>query len=270
MTAHVPARSTLVSVRDLQAEIAGRPLFNGLSFDVHAGEIFAILGRSGAGKSMLLRHLLGLDRPTQGVCEVLGADLARASPAERIETRRHLGVAFQGGALLNALSVRDNVELPLRHHTRLDPATRRIMVHLKLELMNLSGIDHLRPAELSGGMLKRVSLARAVIMDPPLVFLDEPTAGLDPVNASELDALLVKLRRALNTTIVLVTHAVESALAIADRVLVLDDGRAAALGTPAQVQGHLAPAVQALLGRAARRFDSAPEAYLDRLTEGDD
>ncbi|MGD9604412.1 MAG: ABC transporter ATP-binding protein [Gammaproteobacteria bacterium] len=260
----------IVSVRDLHAEVGGHPLFTGLSFEVRTGEIFAILGRSGAGKSQLLRYLLGLDCPLAGTCEVLGSDLARASQAERTEVRRHLGVAFQGGALLNALSVRDNVELPLRHHARLDAATRRIMVHLKLELLNLSGIDHLRPAELSGGMLKRVSIARAVVMDPPLIFLDEPTAGLDPINANELDALLVKLRDALHTTIVFVTHAVESALAIADRVLVLQEGRAVALGSPAQIQGHPSPSVQALLGRAARRIDNSPEAYLDRLTAGDD
>jgi len=254
----------------MHVELASRPLFQSLSFDVHAGEIFAILGRSGCGKSTLLRYLTGLNHPTRGQVRVLGTDLATATRTELKEIRKHFGIAFQSGALLNSLTVRENIELPLRHHTRLDPSTARIMVHMKLELLNLSGIDHLMPAELSGGMLKRVGIARAAIMDPRLILLDEPTSGLDPVNAVELDTLLVKLRDTLKTTVVFVTHAVESALSIADRIMVLDSGRVAAIGAPAAIRTHPAAEVQALLGRMSRAPEPDADDYLARLTSGGD
>jgi phospholipid/cholesterol/gamma-HCH transport system ATP-binding protein len=261
-----PQLGPVIEVRHLAARAGDHTVLRDLSFDVNAGEIFAILGRSGCGKSTLLRHLVGLAQPSHGAVHLLGTNLGLASRADLMRVRKRVGVAFQGGALLNSLSVLDNIELPLRQHTRLDPATIRIMCHLKLELLNLSGIDNLMPVQLSGGMLKRASLARAIILDPDVVFLDEPTAGLDPVNATELDELLVKLRDTLHLTIILVTHAIDTALRTADRILVVHDGQALKIGTPTEIQQDSHPEIRALLGYRHDRPSLSGEDYLARLT----
>ncbi|MGH8597937.1 MAG: ABC transporter ATP-binding protein [Gammaproteobacteria bacterium] len=260
----------VVTVRGLTARYGDREALHDISFDVRSGEIFAILGRSGCGKSTLLRHLVGLARPAAGSVHLLGLNLKLASRADLARVRKRVGVAFQGGALINSMSVLDNIELPLRQHTRLDPTTIRIMCHLKLELMNLSGIDKLMPAQLSGGMLKRASIARAVIMDPDVVFLDEPTAGLDPVNAAEVDALLVKLRDTLNLTIVFVTHAIDTALRSADRILVMADGRTVEIGTSHAIQHASHPEIQGLLGYRREPPTLNADDYLARLTAADE
>ncbi len=256
-----------ISVSNLSGAVGGKPLFQGLTFDVKPREIFGILGRSGSGKSSLLRFLLGLELPTYGQIALFGKNLSAASPAERNQLHRRLGVAFQRGALLSSLTVRENIELPLAYHTNLDKATRRIMVHLKLELMNLTGIDSLMPSELSGGMLKRVSVARAAIMDPELILLDEPTSGLDPANALELTHLLLKLRNTSRATILVISHAIEAILEVADRALVLDEGRIVALGTPSEIRSHPEAAVQSLLGRATAFGKGNADDYLARLVD---
>lgn len=258
--------STVIAVEGLAAHWGQRQVLHDISLQVGPGEIVVIMGGSGSGKSTLLRHLVGLERPTAGRVEVLGTDLRTVSARALHRLRRHMGVAFQGGALFSSLTVLENVILPLQEHTRLAPSTMHIMARLKLEVVNLTGSEDLLPAELSGGMVKRAAIARAVVMDPPLLFLDEPSAGLDPVVAAELDRLILQLRDAMHMSIVVVTHEIESALAIADRLIVLDGGRIVAAGTVAEVRASQSPRVQALLNRQPSVPEFDPEAYLDRLT----
>ena len=187
-------------------------------------------------------------------------------PAELQRLRRNMGVAFQGGALLSSLSVGENVRLPLREHTQLDDNTIKIMSRLKLEVVNLASFEDLMPAELSGGMLKRAALARAIVMDPKLLFFDEPSAGLDPVAAVELDDLILRLREAMGMSIVVVTHELESAFKIADRITVLDQGKILITGSVAEVKNSDNPRIQSLLHRKPRVDEIDAEAYLNRLT----
>jgi len=256
----------LIEVRDLVAHYGAREILHGVSFDVRRGEIMVIMGGSGSGKSTLLRHLLGLERPTAGRIRVLGSEITRMSERERNALSRRIGVAFQGGALMSSMTVGENVMLPLREHTRLDRGTMEIMMRLKLEIVNLAGFEHLLPAELSGGMIKRAAFARAIAMDPEILFCDEPSAGLDPVVSSALDELILRLRDALGTTIVVVTHELESAFRIADRIIVLDRGEILAVGSREQVRGSHDPRVQNLLQRRFEESEPDADEYLARLT----
>ena len=256
----------VIEVRDLVARYGEREILHGVSLSVRRGEIMVIMGGSGSGKSTLLRHLLGLERPSSGSIRVLGREITRMSELELYALSRRIGVAFQGGALLSSLSVGENVMLPLRENTRLDRETMRIMMRLKLEVVNLSGFEDLFPAELSGGMTKRAAFARAIIMDPAILFCDEPSAGLDPVVSSALDELILRLRDALGMTIVVVTHELESAFRIADRITVLDRGEILFVGTVEQVRESLSPRIQNLLQRRFEEEEIDPDAYLARLT----
>jgi phospholipid/cholesterol/gamma-HCH transport system ATP-binding protein len=262
------AAMPVIEVRDLVTHYGSRQILDGVEFSVDPGEIRIIMGGSGSGKSTLLRHLLGLSTPTRGSIRLLGTDITRASAGELHELRKRVGVAFQGGALFSSLSVGENIKLPLREHARLDEKTMDIMVRLKLEVVNLGGFEHLMPAQLSGGMMKRAAVARAVIMDPKLLFFDEPSAGLDPVVSAELDELILRLREAMHMTIVVVTHELESAFKIADRITILDQGRILMTGTMDEVQGSAAVRVQDLLNRRPRAAEVNADEYLQRLTEG--
>ncbi|WP_306582717.1 ATP-binding cassette domain-containing protein [Dokdonella sp.] len=257
----------LIEVAGLDAWYGRRQVLFGVDFTVRPGEIRVIMGGSGSGKSTLLRHLLGLQRPVAGSVRLFGVDLGRADERELLAVRKRIGVSFQGGALLTSLSVGDNVALPLREHTDLDEATIRIMSRIKLEVVNLGGFQDLMPSPLSGGMVKRAALARALVMDPRLLFFDEPSAGLDPVVSAELDELILRLRDALRMTIVVVTHELESAFKIADTITVLDQGRVLMTDTVAAVRGADNERIQDLLNRRPREVAIDAEAYLRRLTE---
>lgn len=257
----------IIDVRGLDVWFGRRQVLHQVDFRVLPGEIRVIMGGSGSGKSTLLRHLLGLLRPHSGQVRILGVDMARATRLELLKLRQQMGVSFQGGALFTSMSVGDNVALPLREHTRLDPNTIRIMSRLKLEVVNLGGFQDLMPSQLSGGMVKRAALARAIVMDPRLLFFDEPSAGLDPVVSAELDELILQLRDAMRMSIVVVTHELESAFKIADTITVLDQGRILMTGTRDEVRQSAHPRIQDLLNRRPRPVQVDADAYLQRLTQ---
>jgi phospholipid/cholesterol/gamma-HCH transport system ATP-binding protein len=179
-----------------------------------------------------------------------------------------MGVSFQGGALISSMTVGENVQLPLREHTKLDDSTMGIMARMKLEVVNLGGFEDLMPSELSGGMIKRAALARAIVMDPKMLFFDEPSAGLDPVASSELDDLILKLRDSMQMTIVVVTHELESAFKIADRITVLDQGKILLAGSVEEVKNSSIERVQDLLNRRSRNDEIDADQYMNRLTGG--
>lgn len=257
----------VIDVTGLVTHYGRRKILDGVDFRVEPGEIRVIMGGSGSGKSTLLRHLLGLHHHSGGTIRILGRDITRMSPREMLAFRRELGVSFQGGALFTSMTVGENVALPLREHFKLDENTVRIMSRIKLEVVSLGGFQDLMPSQLSGGMVKRAALARALVTDPKLLFFDEPSAGLDPVVSAELDELILKLRDALRMTIVVVTHELESAFKIADRITVLDQGKVLLTGTVPEVRSSTLPRVQALLNRTPREVQVDVDAYLKRLTE---
>ncbi len=263
------ADAPLIEVVGLEAFYGRRRILHGVDFSVKRGEIRVIMGGSGSGKSTLLRHIIGLQRPVSGTVKILGVDVGLAGARELLAVRRKLGVSFQGGALITSMSVGENVALPLREHTELDETTIRIMSRLKLEFVNLGGFHDLMPSQLSGGMIKRAALARAIVMDPELLFFDEPSAGLDPVVSAELDELILKLRDALRMTIVVVTHELESAFRIADRITVLDQGDMLTTGTVAEVRASENERIQDLLNRRPRTVEIDVDDYLRRLTDED-
>ena len=256
----------VIEVQGLEAYYGRRRILHGVDFRVMPGEIRVIMGGSGSGKSTLLRHLLGLNKPRKGTLRLLGIDIATASPKELLLLRRQMGVSFQSGALFTSMTVGDNVALPLREHLRLDENTVRIMSRLKLEVVNLGGFQDLMPSQLSGGMIKRAALARAIVMDPKLLFFDEPSAGLDPVVSAELDELILQLRDAMRMSIVVVTHELESAFKIADTITVLDQGKVLLTGTVAEVKASSNERIQDLLNRRPREVEVNVDEYLKRLT----
>ncbi len=256
----------MIEVCDLVTHYGTRQILNGVSMDVVAGEIMVIMGGSGSGKSTLLRHLMALQRPTSGVIRILGQDVWSLSAKALFELRKKLGVAFQGGALFSSMSVGENIALPLRELTGLDRKTIEIMVRMKLEVVDLAGSENLMPSELSGGMVKRAAVARAIVMDPRILFFDEPSAGLDPVVASQIDDLILRLREAMGMTICVVTHELESALKIADRIAVLDRGDILRVGTVDEVRNSPNERIQNLFNRRSETVSIDADAYLRRLS----
>jgi len=259
-------RNPAIEVEDLVTHYGKVEILHGVNMTVYEGEIMIIMGGSGSGKSTLLRYLLGLGVPTRGSIKLLGKDITRITSTEMHELRQNMGVAFQGGALLSSLTVGENVQLPLNEHTHLDRKTKEIMARMKLEVVNLGGFENLMPAQLSGGMIKRAAVARAIVMDPKLMFFDEPSAGLDPVVSAELDELILRLRDALQMTIVVVTHELDSAFKIADRITVLDKGHILMTGSVDEVRSSDSERIQSLLNRRPGNDEIHADEYLARLT----
>jgi len=261
-----PPGSPAIAVRNLRVKYGEREILHGINFEVPAGETLVILGGSGSGKSTLLRTLVGLERPSGGEIWMRGKNFAAMSGAERDELLKKMGMSFQGGALFGSMSVADNVALPLREHTELDESTIDIMVRLKLDQVGLSGFDNYMPAQLSGGMKKRAAIARALAMDPEILFFDEPSAGLDPIIAAGIDELILKLKKAFRMTIVVVTHELASAFLIGDRMILLDKGVIVANGTPKELQASTQPRVRQFLDRIPEPELSEEMDYLQMLT----
>lgn len=256
-----------IAVRNLRVRYGEREVLHGISFDVRRNETMVILGGSGSGKSTLLRSLVGLEKASSGEIWVKGKNIAQISSREMDEIRKKLGMSFQGGALFGSLTVGENVALPLREHAKLEDSTIQIIVRLKLEQVGLAGFEDYLPAQLSGGMKKRAAVARAMAMDPEILFFDEPSAGLDPIIAAGIDNLIVKLKKAFRMTIVVVTHELASAFLIADRMVLIDKGHIVALGTPEELRASPHPRVRQFLDRVPEPEVSEEMDYLQMLTE---
>ena len=228
------AGDAVIRIRGLVNQFGRQVVHDGLDLDVMRGEVLALVGGSGTGKSVLMRTILGLNRPRAGKIELLGADISRMGTDARMATQTRCGVLFQDGALFSSLSVTENVQVPMREHLRLDQALMDELAALKISMVGLSpDAGPKRPGELSGGMRKRAGLARALSLDPEIVFLDEPTAGLDPIGAAAFDSLIRDLQKSLGLTVVMVTHDLDSLIAICDRIAVLVD-KTVRVGTMAE------------------------------------
>jgi phospholipid/cholesterol/gamma-HCH transport system ATP-binding protein len=265
-----PATDPVISVRDVVVSYNGRRVLDGINLDIVRGETMVLLGGSGSGKSTLLRQIIGLERPHSGQVLVNGVDLAKSTPKDLKKVRRSIGVAFQNAALFNSLSVEDNIALPLREHTRLAESTIRLMTWIKLAVVGLQDSGKLSPQALSGGMRKRAAVARALSLDPEILVFDEPSAGLDPIVAAELDELILGLKRAFNMTVVVVTHEMASAFRIADRMAMLYKGSLIAVGTKEELQSNPHPRIRQFFDRIPDPIADAAgiDEYFQRYLEG--
>ncbi len=221
----------VIQTRELIKRFGKQTVLKGINLDVMQGETMVVMGGSGCGKSTILRMMIGSLMPTSGSVELFGQDLATLDETSLNETRKRFGILFQSGALFNSMSIADNVSLPLHEHTDLDPHIIDIQVKIKLELVGLREHASKYPSQISGGMKKRAGLARALALDPQILFYDEPSAGLDPVTSAEIDQLMLDLTKKLGVTSVVVTHEMDSAFTIADRMCMLDKGRVLRIGT---------------------------------------
>ncbi|OGW92112.1 MAG: ABC transporter ATP-binding protein [Omnitrophica bacterium RIFCSPHIGHO2_02_FULL_63_14] len=262
-------RQPIISIRNLTKNFGPRRILDGVNLDIYEGETLVIMGGSGCGKSTLLRHLIGSIRPDTGEVWMFGRDIAKATEDEMDEIRKKFGMLFQSGALFDSMTVGENIALPLREHTKLDDNIIQIVIRMKLELVGLRGFERLMPSQLSGGMKKRVGLARAIVMDPRIVFYDEPTAGLDPVMTGVVDKLTIDLTKKLQITSVVVTHDMNSVFRIADRIIMLHMGKIVETGTPDEIRRSQNPLIRQFVAGSAEgpiSFFQQGEDYLEHLT----
>src|SRR5512140_2753624 len=260
------AANAAISVVNLRVSYGSREILHGITFDVRKGETLVILGGSGSGKSTLLRTLVGLQKPTSGEVWINGTETSRLSEREMDGIRMKMGMSFQAGALFGSMTVGENVALPLREHTKLEESTIEIMVRIKLGQVGLAKFQDYMPSQLSGGMKKRAAVARALAMDPEILFFDEPSAGLDPIVAAGLDQLILNLKKAYSISIVVVTHELASAFLIADRMVLVDRGHIIAAGTIQELQASTHPRVRQFLDRIPEAEVSEEVDSLEMLT----
>jgi phospholipid/cholesterol/gamma-HCH transport system ATP-binding protein len=257
----------MLSLRDVRVSYGEVEILHGITFDVKRGETLVILGGSGSGKSTLLRTLVGLEKPSSGEIWIKGKNIAAIPDAEMDEIRKKIGMSFQGSALFGSMTVGENVALPLREHTKLEDSTIEIMLRLKLEQVGLAGFEYYMPSQLSGGMKKRAAVARALAMDPEILFFDEPSAGLDPIIAAGIDQLILELKQAFRMTIIVVTHELASAYLIADRMVLIDKGHVVAIGTTAEMRASTQPRLRQFLDRVPEPEVAREMDYLQMLTQ---
>jgi len=257
--------SDLIVMQGLNSHYGGRQVLFDVRFGIPRRSVTVIMGVSGCGKTTLLRHLIGLKPSQPGQVMIEGDDLGAFSEEKMRAYRLKTGVLFQGGALFNSLSLKENIAVPLKVHTRLPDEIIRIMAVIKLNLVGLSEFCDYMPSQLSGGMRKRAGLARALAMDPEILFVDEPSSGLDPITAAGLDQLILDLRETLGMTIVVVTHELESAFHIADRMIVMDQGQVLAAGTPEEIRATRDERVRQFLNRQADQRAANTNGYFSYL-----
>lgn len=260
--------NAVIKIENLIREFEGRRVLDGVNLEVRKGETLVIMGGSGCGKSTLLRHMIGGLRPDSGRVYLFGEDIAAVKERDFDEIRKRFGMLFQSAALFDSLTVEENVSLPLREHTKLDEHIIKIIVKMKLELVGLRGFGHLYPAQISGGMKKRVGLARAIALDPEIVFYDEPTAGLDPIVGGVIDKLILDLSDKLSITSVVVTHDMNSVFRIADRIAMLHKGKIIQIGAPDEIKNSQNELVRQFITgnpEGPIAFFKSDEDYLEEL-----
>ncbi|MDD5423707.1 MAG: ABC transporter ATP-binding protein [Candidatus Omnitrophica bacterium] len=263
-------REVVIRIENLEKQFGGRKVLEGISLDVYKSETLVIVGGSGCGKSTLLRHIIGQLKPDAGKVYLFGKDITKANEDEMDSIKKRFGMLFQSAALFDSLTVEENIALPMREHTKLDDHIIKIMVKMKLNQVGLRGFGHLNTSQLSGGMKKRVGLARAIALDPEIIFYDEPSAGLDPVVTAVVDKLILDLSSALSITSVVVTHDMNSVFRIADRIVMLYKGKILQIGTKEEIKNSKNEYIQQFINgtiEGPMQFFAPDEGYLEELTK---
>lgn len=263
-------REAVIKIENLVKEFGGVRVLDGINLEVYKGETLVIVGGSGCGKSTLLRHIIGQLKPDSGKVYLFGEDITKIKENEMDRLKKRFGMLFQSAALFDSLTVEENISLPMREHTKLDEHIIKIMVKMKLNQVGLRGFGHLMPSQLSGGMRKRVGLARAIALDPEIIFYDEPSAGLDPVVTAVVDKLIMDLSAALSITSVVVTHDMNSVFRIADRIVMLYKGKILQIGTKDEIRNSNNEYIQQFINgtiEGPMKFFAPDEGYLEELTK---